>query len=693
MAFHAVFTLIVLRFAIPASARRASIGLGSVKTDGAVEAPSLPNWIKDDAKSGMLSASFSIGAKYAKFPCPGNGYIKPKVVVETEDGAKTTTYPLHSAMLKCQGSYGSGGSIALVAEHPFTGEVVVGFKPAQPPPGDMTGYHVIAKRNLTEWQPKPDRTLRVHEHLLHEQEKLWTEYGLGGVLLKAVDESKPIVFSGLSYGSSLAAVLALRLALECEERSLKLNFRGHIWGAFRWTDTDGANMVQSVLGDRLVPIVLSSKILEPGVTIYDSVPAMPDYAEGYADLVQQWTMDRETGGLELCHASAGCPGNFNASEYSASISNAMSLVLKTNRFSKHMGDLHFGWRVIPPLTAFVKSQGWAGMQVGSMFECLGKNATERRMKINDEVEALIGRAYAVIGGHPSAGRMESYYPYWYVYSEEKRGSFRAGCTPDAENPNCAIWAVRAVVLGWAPDEDQRCAQAQGVKVGVLAVDEPADEEEKERDSRRWKTALKEAMMNKLGDGWWGEVSEKVFFSAAKLAPLVIEKNVAAGICNLYDKSLADAVTKNFSSCSKAFMGNKWDPKVQFPGCYTRYFGPGGVLGFFGGMAQAVWKRKSLKSVFVNAYGASKLHEKVIVGCPAPFVQSTDPNIINPFTGKSVRVCTERKIAEDSSEPVFRQPQLARPVVPVDITQVADVVESEGEESGDEWMSHPTVKHH
>lgn len=80
-----------------------------------------------------------------------------------------------------------------------------------------------------------------------------------------------IIFSGISHGAALAQAAGLRFALQYADirsRVFVVN-----WNAYKWTDANGRRIAEQVLGERLLPLVLSARTGTH--RRWDSVPEFP----------------------------------------------------------------------------------------------------------------------------------------------------------------------------------------------------------------------------------------------------------------------------------------------------------------------------------------------------------------------------------------------------------------------------------
>eukprot|EP00747_Dinoflagellata_sp_TGD_P054623 gnl/TRDRNA2_/TRDRNA2_149119_c0_seq4.p1 gnl/TRDRNA2_/TRDRNA2_149119_c0~~gnl/TRDRNA2_/TRDRNA2_149119_c0_seq4.p1 ORF type:complete len:400 (+),score=61.63 gnl/TRDRNA2_/TRDRNA2_149119_c0_seq4:65-1264(+) len=99
------------------------------------------------------------------------------------------------------------------------------------------------------------RSICMLSYVKRKLNNLWTKFGFDRQLqeLAASYPEHKFLFAGLSHGAAMAQAAAFRLRLEYPEIPVK----AVTWNAYKWTDENGSALVHSVMGDCLLPIVLS----------------------------------------------------------------------------------------------------------------------------------------------------------------------------------------------------------------------------------------------------------------------------------------------------------------------------------------------------------------------------------------------------------------------------------------------------
>eukprot|EP00929_Paragymnodinium_shiwhaense_P099073 TRINITY_DN60637_c0_g1_i1.p1 TRINITY_DN60637_c0_g1~~TRINITY_DN60637_c0_g1_i1.p1 ORF type:complete len:752 (-),score=149.62 TRINITY_DN60637_c0_g1_i1:300-2555(-) len=105
-----------------------------------------------------------------------------------------------------------------------------------------------------------------------------------------------LIFSGISHGATLAQAAAL----QCKLTNPDANVHAVTWNAYKWTDEAGSALVERVLGDKMLPLILSLKKGDVKHD-WDSVPGFP---AGWAQMPHIMLLDSETGQLVPSHVAA-----------------------------------------------------------------------------------------------------------------------------------------------------------------------------------------------------------------------------------------------------------------------------------------------------------------------------------------------------------------------------------------------------
>jgi len=159
-----------------------------------------------------------------------------------------------------------------------------------------------------------EHTIRISSYIKERLDGLWSAEHQSGIrhgspdLGDALEQTAAehpgcrILFCGISHGGALAQAAALRFALLHPGYSSRIHVVS--WNAYKWTDASGAAIARSVLGDRLLPLVLSSR--EGNERTWDSVPEFPP---GFSPMPGTVLLDVDSGGffsgLQVGHATVG----------------------------------------------------------------------------------------------------------------------------------------------------------------------------------------------------------------------------------------------------------------------------------------------------------------------------------------------------------------------------------------------------
>mmetsp|Transcript_20507 Transcript_20507/g.43607 ORF Transcript_20507/g.43607 Transcript_20507/m.43607 type:complete len:376 (-) Transcript_20507:57-1184(-) len=135
-------------------------------------------------------------------------------------------------------------------------------------------------------------TLRISSYIKDKLDNLWSEkYGFGQQLSKAAaaHPGHRICFSGISHGAALAQAAALRFILlepaACHRVTVTT------WNGYKWTDAMGSALVGRLLGERLLPCVLS----RGAPRRWDSAAEFPPSTSGFAPMPGVVLLDVDSG--------------------------------------------------------------------------------------------------------------------------------------------------------------------------------------------------------------------------------------------------------------------------------------------------------------------------------------------------------------------------------------------------------------
>eukprot|EP00929_Paragymnodinium_shiwhaense_P099793 TRINITY_DN6162_c0_g1_i1.p1 TRINITY_DN6162_c0_g1~~TRINITY_DN6162_c0_g1_i1.p1 ORF type:complete len:457 (+),score=94.36 TRINITY_DN6162_c0_g1_i1:63-1433(+) len=133
--------------------------------------------------------------------------------------------------------------------------------------------------------PKTWEGMAVGTYCRQKVDKLWDVYGLAQVLdnVTLAYPDRPMIFSGVSHGGTLAQVSAVRYILKQRALGKEAKAFACTWNGYRWTDEAGVELIESLMGWKMLPIVLSR--WEPGLhgadghRVWDTVSEMPSVLE------------------------------------------------------------------------------------------------------------------------------------------------------------------------------------------------------------------------------------------------------------------------------------------------------------------------------------------------------------------------------------------------------------------------------
>lgn len=149
--------------------------------------------------------------------------------------------------------------------------------------------------------------VQVGSYMRSKIDKLWDQYGFAPLLAQTMLDhpGHRLLFVGICHGGALAQVAAMRYNMS----QPKEKARAISWNGYKWTDSAGTELVTRLMGDCLLPIVLSrweyGRGGQSGQRVWDSVSGGPAHLEPMSQMVLQ---DVETGKFWSCKPESNCPG-------------------------------------------------------------------------------------------------------------------------------------------------------------------------------------------------------------------------------------------------------------------------------------------------------------------------------------------------------------------------------------------------